>query len=143
LIARIENLNENTKSVMWKEDSAFNECVEELSEIARNIEGPLQKIIEDSAKQMDRCRIKIIPYAGIKTHNSTDSADISKELELNLPFEPLDDHEDTPESKKHSMMLKWIYNPQAKSSIKSAGNIIVVVVLAIILTGVMLKKFSS
>jgi tetratricopeptide (TPR) repeat protein len=142
LIARIENLNENTKSVMWKEEKTFNEYVEELSEVARNIEGPLQKIIGDSAKQMDNCRLKIIPHAGIKANYSTDSTDINKELELNPPIEPIDDNENTPESKKHSMMLKWIHNPQAKSSVKSAGNIIVLLVLAIILTGVMLKKFS-
>ena len=37
------------------------------SEIAGNIEGPLQKIIEDSVVQMDICRRKIMPYAGTET----------------------------------------------------------------------------
>lgn len=39
-----------------------------------------------------------------------------------------------------SGILKWIYTPQIKYSIESAGGIIIVVVLGIILTGIMLKK---
>ena len=42
-----------------------------------------------------------------------------------------------------SIILKWIRSPQTKSSIKSTGSIIAVLVLSIILTGIILKKFSS
>lgn len=72
---------------MWKEDNAFGECVEELKKIAGNIEGPLQKIIEDSAKQMDLCRLKIIPYAGTETGY-------------------------TPQPNKLSQFFKWILDPK-------------------------------
>ena len=43
----------------------------------------------------------------------------------------------------YSKNLKWIRSPQTKSSIKSTGSIIAVLVLSIILTGIILKKFSS
>jgi hypothetical protein len=42
---------------------------------------------------------------------------------------------------KFSIILKWSHNPQTKYSIQAAGGVIVVVVLGIILTGIMMKKF--
>lgn len=43
---------------------------------------------------------------------------------------------------KLSRILKWIHKPQTKYSIKASGGMIVLVILGIILTGIMLKKFS-
>jgi len=63
LIACIKNLGRYKKSRRWKDQRAFDECIRELSKVARNIEGPLQKIIEDSAKKMDMCRRKNKLYA--------------------------------------------------------------------------------
>jgi hypothetical protein len=48
----------------------------------------------------------------------------------------------TPESNKSSGILNWIYNPQMKISMKSAGAIIVTVALVIVLTGIVLSRFS-
>jgi hypothetical protein len=41
-----------------------------------------------------------------------------------------------------SIILRWIRSPQTKSSIKATGSIIAVLVLGVILTGIILKKFS-
>jgi hypothetical protein len=43
---------------------------------------------------------------------------------------------------KFSRIFKWVRSPQTKYSIEATGGIIVLVVLGIILTGVILKKFS-
>ena len=158
LIACIENLkrnkdsNESRASVPWEEKKTLNELlINELHEVARNIEGPLYTIIEDSAKQMDNCRVKIIPYAGIwTTHfkdstDSTDSTDPMGLIEpdeksvLNSTIEPLTDYKSAPELNKFSGALKWIQISQTKFSIGSAGTIVAVLLLAIILTGVILK----
>jgi hypothetical protein len=41
-----------------------------------------------------------------------------------------------------SIILRWIHNPQTKFSIKTTLSIIAAVVSGIILTGIILKKFS-
>jgi tetratricopeptide (TPR) repeat protein len=58
----IKNLEKYKNSRMRMDERAFEDCVKELLEVAANIEGPLQKIIEDSANKMDICRLKYIPY---------------------------------------------------------------------------------
>ena len=116
LMACIENLNKSQKSTMLTEESAFKEYVEGLGEIAKNIEGPLQKIIEDSAKQMDICRLKIIPYSGIETKFFASSTDISAELKKSYPIEPEIDHEYTPESK-----LRWRTPLQATGYVRATA----------------------
>ncbi|AKB48215.1 hypothetical protein MSKOL_2438 [Methanosarcina sp. Kolksee] len=63
----IQNLDKYKKQGTIGYRGAFEKCRNELSEIANNIEGPLQKIIEDSSKQMNICRLKIIPYSGTET----------------------------------------------------------------------------
>lgn len=63
----IQNLDKYKKRGTREYGRAFEECRNELSGIANNIEGPLQKIIEDTSKQMNICRLKIIPYSGTET----------------------------------------------------------------------------
>ena len=67
LMGCLQNLDKYKNHATREYGRAFEECLKELYEISRYIEGPLQKIIEDSAKQMDICRLKIIPYAGTET----------------------------------------------------------------------------
>jgi hypothetical protein len=86
LITCIQNLENYKKYGMRQEERAFEECIKELREIANNIESPLQEIIEDSAKKMDVCRLKIMPYAGTETGQ--------------LITKP----------SNFSRVLKWIYN---------------------------------
>ncbi len=74
---------------MRKDERAFEECVRELWEVGNSIEGPLQKIIENSAKKMDICRLKYIPYTSIRT-------------EFN--------HVDTSKQNIFSKALKWLSN---------------------------------
>ena len=87
LIGCIQNLDKYKKHGTREYGRAFEECYKELIEIANNIEGPLQKIIEDSAKQMDICRLKIMPYAGTETGY-------------------------TPQPSKLQQFSKWILNPK-------------------------------
>lgn len=67
LMSCLQNLDMYKNHATREYGRVFEECLKELYEISRYIEGPLQKIIEDSAKQMDTCRLKIIPYAGTET----------------------------------------------------------------------------
>ncbi len=67
LMGCIQNLDKYKRHGTRDHGRAFKECCNELSEIATNIEGPLQKIIEDSSKQMELCWLKIMPYAGTET----------------------------------------------------------------------------
>ncbi|AKB74887.1 cellulose synthase subunit BcsC [Methanosarcina lacustris Z-7289] len=78
LMGCIQNLDKYKKHGTREYGRAFEECRKELSEIANNIEGPLQKIIEESAKQMDLCRFKIIPYAGTETGYIRKSSKLSQ-----------------------------------------------------------------
>ena len=54
----IENLEKYKSSTMPDDKRALNDCMDELNEVALNIEGPLQEILDDSAKRMDKCKIK-------------------------------------------------------------------------------------
>jgi len=124
LMGCIENLDKYKKFAMWKEEKAFEECVEELKEIAGNIEGPLQKIIEDSAAQMDVCRRKIIPYAGTKTGQF--EPEIPKINDIDMPVElKQEDLKKSEESKKGNKFIMWIVS----NPIKSAGSVIFAVIL--------------
>ena len=124
-MACIENLDKYKKFDMWKEDNAFEECVEELKEIAGNIEGPLQKIIEDSAAQMDVCRRKIIPYIG-GSETGIFEPEIPKINSIDTPVESKkEDLKRSEESKKGNKIVKWIVS----HPIKSAGSVIFAVIL--------------
>jgi predicted amidohydrolase len=67
LMACIETLEQYKKFAMWTEEKAFENCFFELKKTASTIEGPLQKIIENSAEQMNYCRREIILYEGVGT----------------------------------------------------------------------------
>jgi len=124
LMACIENLDKYKKFAMWKEEKAFEECVEDLKEIAGNIEGPLQKIIEDSAAQMDICRRKIMPYAGTET--GIFEPETPKINDIDMPVEPKqEDLKKSEESKKGNKIVKWIVS----HPIKSAGSVTFAVIL--------------
>jgi hypothetical protein len=98
----IQNLDKYKKQGTRDYGRAFEECRNELSGIANNIEGPLQKIIEDSSKQMNICRLKIIPYSGTETGY-------------------------IPQPSPLSQFLKWVSNPK-RITIGIAGIILTVVV---------------
>jgi tetratricopeptide (TPR) repeat protein len=108
LMGCIKNLDKYKRHGTREYGRAFEECRKELSEIANNIEGPLQKIIEDSAKQMDICRLKIIPYSGTETGQ--------------LITKP----------SSFSRSLKWIYNHPIKFSFTVIGSIITCIIVKIL-----------
>lgn len=85
LMGCIQNLDKYKKHGTREYGRAFEECRKELSEIANNIEGPLQKIIEDSAKKMDVCRLKMIPYAGTETGYRPQPSKLSQFLKWSYP----------------------------------------------------------
>lgn len=66
----IENLEEYKISRVHGDERIFEECVRELNDVARNIEGPLQKIIEDSAKKMNACRHEYKLYSDTFTESN-------------------------------------------------------------------------
>ncbi|WP_292379063.1 tetratricopeptide repeat protein [Methanosarcina sp. UBA289] len=124
LMACIENLDKYKKFAMWKEEKAFEECVEELKEIAGNIEGPLQKIIEDSAAQMDVCRRSIMPYAGTETGQF--ELETPKINNIDMPVDSKqEDLKKSKERKKGNKIVKWVMS----HPIKSAGSVIFAVIL--------------
>ncbi len=90
LMVRIENLNKSKEFTILQEERELKEYIRELNEIARNIEGPVEKIIQDSAKKMDIYKLKTIPYTGTGTKliaNSTyiiATANANAELESNF-----------------------------------------------------------
>lgn len=67
LIICIEKLEQYKLSGRCKSEVAYEECSLELKSTVSTIEGPLKKIIEKSAEQMNVCKHKIMPYEGIKT----------------------------------------------------------------------------
>jgi hypothetical protein len=62
LIVRIENYNKSKEFVILKEERELKEYVRELSEIARNLEGPVEKINQDSAQKIEIYKFKTISY---------------------------------------------------------------------------------
>ena len=57
-ISCIEKLEKCKTTDMPDNKISLNACMDELINVASNIEGPLQEIIEDSAKRMGQCKIK-------------------------------------------------------------------------------------
>jgi len=88
----IKNLEVYKIYGMRKDERAFEEYVKELREVAMNIEGPLQKVIEDSTKRMDQCKQKIIPYQGtpssdiLNTPPETSQSNISYRISASSTF---------------------------------------------------------
>lgn len=66
MIVCVENFEEYKKYDTWEEKRDLKECINDLIEIAKNIEGPLHKIIEDATKQMD-CYKNETLYKGTET----------------------------------------------------------------------------
>lgn len=108
LMECIQNLDKYKKHGTREYERAFEKCCKELNKIVNNIEGPLQKIIEDSAKQMDLCRFKIIRYAGTETGE--------------LRTKP----------SKLSRSLKWIYDHPIKFLVGVVVSIVVAVISGVI-----------
>ena len=138
LMGCIENLDKYKKFAMWKEEKAFEECVEELKEIAGNIEGPLQKIIEDSAAQMDVCRRKIMPYAGTETVIFEPNSPKKESLETNTPLNP------TPDESKNDNVCKkriklWSLSNFLIKLIVSAIFTIIAGIIVTILSDIIMK----
>ncbi|AKJ38014.1 tetratricopeptide repeat protein [Methanosarcina barkeri] len=107
LMACLDNLARYKESTMLMEKITLEDCIGELIGISNRIEGPLQKIINDSATQIEQCKDKIIPYKGIETKlcsviNETQKLEsmqcIEPIIEINSSFKP-----------KKSAILKWIY----------------------------------
>ena len=67
LMSCIETLEQYKQFAMWTEEKDFIKCFVELKKAAGYIEGPLQKIIKNSAEQMDYCRRERMLYDGVKT----------------------------------------------------------------------------
>ncbi|WP_440947878.1 tetratricopeptide repeat protein [Methanosarcina sp. T3] len=85
MIVCIENFEEYKQYNTWVEKRDLKECTDDLIEIAKNIEGPLQKVIEEATKQMDHCKSETL-YMGTKTKPFM-IKDTSSDLESRPPIE--------------------------------------------------------
>jgi tetratricopeptide (TPR) repeat protein len=85
MIVCVENFEEYKKYNTWEEKRDLKECIDDLIEIAKNIEGPLQKVIEDATKQMDHCKSETL-YLGTETKLFL-KKDTSPKLESMSPIE--------------------------------------------------------
>jgi hypothetical protein len=122
---------------MWKEENSFKECFEELKEIAGNIEGPLQKIIEDSAAQMDVCRRKIMPYAGTETGIFEPQTPKTESLETDTPLNSKPDQSEKNKVCKERVKLWNLCNPLVKliggAILSIIGGIVVTILSDVIM----------
>jgi len=85
MIDCVENCKEYKKINTWEEKRDLKECIDDLSEIAKNIEGPLQKVIEDATKRMDYCKIKTLYCTETKPFLKKDTG---QEFGTKHPVEP-------------------------------------------------------
>ncbi len=77
-ISCIDNLEKYKNTTRHEYKKALNDCMSELEEVASNIEGPIQEIIDSSAHQMKKCMLKHKLYtSGAETEPIKDGA-ISK-----------------------------------------------------------------
>lgn len=76
----IENLEKYKSSTMPDDKRALNDCMDELNEVALNIEGPLQEILDDSAKRMDKCKIKHKLYTSDAEKETIGEKTLSKQI---------------------------------------------------------------
>ena len=67
LIHCIENLANYKMSTMLLDKVILEDCIKELVEVANKIEGPLQNLIENAAKQMDKCKDSITIHGSFMT----------------------------------------------------------------------------
>ena len=74
-ISCIDNLEKYKTKTRHEHKKALKDCMSELEEVASNIEGPLQEIIDSSANQMKKCMLKRNLYtAGAETEPIKDGA---------------------------------------------------------------------
>lgn len=127
MITCIENFEEYKKYNTWEEKRDLKECIDDLIEIAKNIEGPLQKVIEDATKQMDHCKSETL-YKGTETKpfrkKNTDQGQKPNESVV-----PKNDPGSTPQPKKYIGMLKWV-----------SEHPLIAGIIATVVGGIILKK---
>ena len=86
MIDCVENFKEYKKINTWEEKRNLKECIDDLSEIAKNIEGPLQKVFKDATEQMDYCKIKTLystetkPFLKKDLDTESNSNDSNKQI---------------------------------------------------------------
>jgi hypothetical protein len=127
MVICIENYEEYKKYGTWEEKRDLKECTDDLIEIANNIEGPLQKVLEDITKQMDHHKSETL-YMGTETKPFL-KKDIDQELKSNESFVPKNDPISTPKPKKYIGMLKWI-----------SEHPLIAGIIATVVGGIILKK---
>jgi len=135
MITCIEKLDKYKKYAMWKEEKTFEECIKKLNEITKNTEGPLQKIIDDSAKQMDICKSKIISYKGTETKHFLD-IDKIQDLESKNPIESETNPVFLSPKNKLPPGSNWIGNYPIKMIIQ-----ILIAVIATVIASIIERKY--
>lgn len=106
VIVCLENLDKYKESAMVMDKLILEDCIRELSDIAEKIEGPLQKIIGDSARQINFCKSKIVLHKGIVIEDFLE-LDQSQKLKSNSSIQPENGESNTFKRKK-VVILNWI-----------------------------------
>lgn len=132
----VENLEECKQFATWEEEKNFKECINDLIEIAINIEGPLQRLIEDSARQMNQCKSKIIHYRGAESKPFAE-IDGSQELKSKCPVEFENDSHYTSVPNRFSGLLNWISEHIIGAAIAS----IIATVIGGIILNILQRKY--
>ena len=133
MIDCVENFKEYKKINTWEEKRDLKECIDDLSEIAKNIEGPLQKVIEDATKRMDYCKIKTLYCTETKPFLKKDTG---QEFGTKRPVEPNIDSNNIPEQNKKYKVLNWIHDHPLKAILN-----ILITIIATVIAGIISKKY--
>jgi hypothetical protein len=106
MIMCTENFEEYKKYNTWEEKRDLKECIDDLIEIAKNIEGPLQKVIGDATKQMNYCKSETL-YKGTETRPFL-KKDMYQELKIDNSVEQKIESSSTLEPKDKHRILKLL-----------------------------------
>jgi len=137
MIDCVENFKEYKKINTWEEKRDLKECIDDLSEIAKNIEGPLQKVIEDATKRMDYCKIETLYCTETKPFLKKGTG---QEFGTKRPVEPKIDSSNTPEQNKKYNVLKRIHDHQIKPIVKILITILITIIVTVI-SEIISKKY--
>jgi len=129
MIACIESFEESKQFKTWEEKRNLKECIDDLIEIAKNIEGPLQRVIEDVTKQINCYKIETL-YTATETKHFFKKNTL-QEFKSKDPVVQEIDSTCTPKHKNNHMSLKLFFEHPFIATI--VGGIIATIVATIIL----------
>ena len=132
-------LEDNRLVELNQEKRNLKDCIDDLSGIVNNIEGPLQKVIEDATKQMDNYKSKTL-------YQFTETKPIPQinkgiNLELEQPVKQTIYADYTVKPYKYTDRLKYIYGWLTKKLGEKLIEIVVGIFIGVAIL-IIQKKFQ-